>query len=59
MSDGKKPVGKAGCCWVCGHPGGIGANSVLRFAGYRVAVGEVALAHPRCLVRLRDLRVVK
>jgi hypothetical protein len=46
-----KQRGDARCCWVCGELGGEGLTHALKYAGYRVARGEIAYAHPRCMIR--------
>lgn len=47
----KKQNENARCCWICGKLGGAGFTTALRNAGYEVALGEMAYAHPRCMAR--------
>lgn len=46
-----KMVPSARCCWVCGRLGGDGFTHLLRGAGYRMKLGEMAYAHPKCASR--------
>jgi hypothetical protein len=44
---------KVRCCWLCGLPGGNGATTALAFFGYEIKPGEIAYAHPDCMIKLQ------
>lgn len=55
-----KPIAAAGrCCWVCGRLGGAGFTRALALAGYEIAKGEMAYAHPDCMAKAQKCAALR